>query len=101
MNALEGQSSFGYCDHCGIVYALDKMKEQGAIEEPPEIVRGPSVFRRREEGEEDIIAPGERRVEAPGSHWRCPDCELVLTAENEVDLSYLKREHIRELHPNR
>jgi hypothetical protein len=35
------------------------------------------------------------------SRWRCPDCGAVMDAENDSDLEFVKREHIREYHPNR
>ena len=38
---------------------------------------------------------------SPTSLWVCPDCGVEMNAPNEGDLGFVKREHIREYHPNR
>ena len=43
----------------------------------------------------------EDRPQTLNSRWRCPDCDAYLEAANDTDLQFVKREHIREYHPNR
>ena len=102
MNSLDGQSNFGCCERCGIVYALDKLRERRAEEEAGELECESSEGRRREKTDErNILARSKRKVEFSDFRWKCPDCDMELTAGSESDLGFLKREHVRELHPNR
>ena len=77
---VDDRSIFGYCEKCGLVYAL---KDRLA----------------------DREAGGARRGEEPaqgrGLRWRCPDCDSEMEATSEADLEFIKREHVREFHPNR
>jgi rubredoxin len=100
---LDGQDVFGCCENCGIVYALkDRSKvawagarqgrfEEGANSEP----EGPNTLR-----EVSVVDPG-TPVRSQGSYWRCPDCDMEIRSDNDSDLEFAKREHIREYHPNR
>ena len=102
MNSLNGQSNFGYCERCGIVYALDKLRERKAEEGAEELGSESSKGRRREETNgRNILARNKLQVEFSDFRWKCPDCDAELAAGSESDLGFLKREHIRELHPNR
>jgi hypothetical protein len=100
---IDDQSPLGSCDSCGIVYALkDRLQGRRSFE-----AQGGVEFRRdekpREANEPMSAAPVD--TEEPsgnlGSRWRCPDCGTLLESANESDLEFLKREHIREYHPNR
>lgn len=101
---MDEQGIFGYCERCGLVYALkDRMTEQGGEKK----AGGPSVGFRKE-GTKDTIETRssvrestEKQDRTPHSHWRCPDCDAEIDSENESDLDFAKREHIREYHPNR
>ena len=49
----------------------------------------------------ETFAGTDEPAKQSGSHWKCPDCGADLKAENDSDLEFVKREHIREYHPNR
>lgn len=98
VSPLDEQSNFGSCEHCGIVYALNRARERRAEEEAGEL--GGLEEGRRAEADDSSLPSG-REGEAPAFRWRCPDCDAVLTADSESDLGFLRKEHIRELHPNR
>lgn len=96
-------SDFGYCENCGIVYLL----RDGLLERPH---KGPPGAVEKALGRpyETKDKPGEiESISVAGSppsssyHWRCPDCDAVMEFDNEADLDFVKREHIREYHPNR
>jgi len=99
---LEDQSALGFCENCGIVYAFkNRLKEEQDAE----------MSRRREVGIIGEMGANRPRgvsgvgvtapAQSPGSYWRCPDCDTEFHSENDSDLEYVKREHIREYHPNR
>ena len=100
---LDDRSGFGSCDKCGVVYALGDRVKAGWVTEPPG---------GREEGSRSepagIVQPARAYAgdatavgRTPGSYWRCPDCDTEIRADNDSDLGFAKREHIREYHPNR
>jgi hypothetical protein len=99
---LDDQGVLGYCENCGIVYVLkdrlegawDKEKLRfgaGVTSESkgPNTLRGVSVV--------DATPP----AQSQGSYWRCPDCDTEIRSDNDSDLGFARREHIREYHPNR
>ena len=89
---LIGEGPFGSCEKCGLVYMMDltlAQEETASGSEQPSPV-GPS----KEQAEDE--EPG-----AAGARWRCPDCDELLMAENEGDLKFVIREHVKEFHPNR
>jgi len=94
------QGDFGYCEKCGIVYALGARTRAERDEGIPASNRGESD---REEVMSRVAVPpdDEARPGVSAFRWRCPDCNEDLGADNAVDLEFLKREHIREYHPNR
>ena len=96
----DGQGDFGYCEKCGIVYALGARTRAERDEAVPASNRGDSG---REEVMSRVAVPpdDEARPVVSAFRWRCPDCDEELGAESDVDLEFLKREHIREYHPNR
>jgi hypothetical protein len=57
--------------------------------------------RETENSNREVYVGTEEPTKQPGSHWKCPDCGANLGAENDSDLEFVKREHIREYHPNR
>jgi len=99
---LDDQGVFGYCENCGIVYVL-KGRLEGALDieklgfgagalsgsKGPNTLRGVSVA--------DATTP----AQSQGSYWRCPDCGTEIRSDNDSDLGFARREHIREYHPNR
>jgi len=98
---LDDQSGLGYCENCGVVYALrDRLTEdpdtriQG-IGPGTGGARGPDTFRG------SSVEGAGTSARSPGSYWRCPDCDTEIRSENDSDLEFAKREHIREYHPNR
>ena len=100
---VDDQSPFGYCEACGIVYALkERLRGRRDYDTP----RGVELQTDEEPGETDSpIRETPANTDTPtkqsGSHWKCPDCGADLKAENDSDLEFVKREHIREYHPNR
>ena len=100
---LDDQSAFGYCENCGIVYAL-KDRSKGVLDTERLGVLG-AGFTNESKGPNspsgvsmiDATAP----PHSPGSCWRCPDCDTEIRSDNDSDLEFAKREHIREYHPNR
>ncbi len=101
MAPVDDLSPFGYCEACGIVYALrDRMKVRPNYEKP-RIVTQPDKEPRGVDitGEAAPIEVGS--AEQVGTRWRCPDCGTLLESAVDSDMEFLKREHIREYHPNR
>jgi hypothetical protein len=100
---IDDQSLFAFCDTCGIVYVLkDRLEGQQSTEAPREIELG--LGREPKDTEmprRTAFIDNEAPLESLSSHWRCPDCDTDLEAPNEADLEFLKREHVREFHPNR
>jgi hypothetical protein len=97
---MDGQGDFGYCEKCGIVYALGaRMRGEQGKGVPGSFLADPV----REEVISKMAVPpdDEVRPRASAFRWRCPDCNEDLGADNAVDLEFLKRGHIREYHPNR
>jgi predicted RNA-binding Zn-ribbon protein involved in translation (DUF1610 family) len=99
---VDDQSPFGYCEACGVVYALrDRLQGRPTVEKLRAIESLP------DEEPGGMVRPGQSALIAPetgelaGSRWRCPDCSIVLESAVESDIEFLKREHIREFHPNR
>jgi len=98
---FEERSGLGYCEKCGLVYAMIIGTEDVSSFEHV----GPRVDSSEEETEA-VVSTGPETTNSRNSpnfksKWRCPDCESEIISENETDLEYLKREHIREYHPNR
>jgi predicted RNA-binding Zn-ribbon protein involved in translation (DUF1610 family) len=92
-------SKFGYCEKCGIVYVLRAAVREEWGEGAPGPSKGDSA---REAGSsETAVPPDEVPPRASVFRWRCPDCNEDLRADSDTDLEFLKREHIREYHPNR
>jgi hypothetical protein len=99
---LNDQGVLGYCEKCGIVYVL-KNRVEGAWDKEelgfgagvtgessgPNTLRGVSVA--------EATTPPQSR----GSYWRCPDCDTEIHSDDDSDLGFARREHIREYHPNR
>ena len=102
MNPLDEKGNLGYCEHCGVVYALQKLKGQTEKERA-----GFLGFGLRGGGgqtgtrEESPSTPSRQRGDSSVFRWKCPDCDEDLTADSESDLNFLKTDHIREYHPNR
>jgi rubredoxin len=100
---VDDQSPFGYCEACGIVYALRDRLQGRPSRETPRVIELQSdeepVGTDKPGGAAHVDA--EEPSEHLGSRWRCPDCGTLLESANESDLEFLKREHIREYHPNR
>ena len=100
---MDDQSVLGYCENCGIVYVLkDRLKGTWDIGPPGRLgadVAGESKGTNRPGGVSavDVAAP----PRSPGSYWKCPDCDTEIRSDNDSDLEFIKREHIREYHPNR
>ena len=100
---MDGQGVLGYCENCGIVYAL-KEKLKGTWDtETPRRFEGGITSDSKEAGSQRRVSPVDTKapVRSPGSYWRCPDCDAEIRSDNDSDLKYAKREHIREYHPNR
>ena len=100
---VDDQSPFGYCVVCGIVYALKERLQGRRSYEKPRIVKLQSDEepRKSDSPSEETFANTDEPTKLSGSHWKCPDCGADLKAENDSDLEFVKREHIREYHPNR
>jgi len=96
---LDDQSVFGYCENCGIVYALkDRLTAARDTRVPGRIGASPD---REAKGTGFTGGIATTPARSPGSHWRCPDCDTEIRADNDSDLEFAKREHVREYHPNR
>ena len=100
---LDDQSAFGYCESCGIVYALkDRLK--GALD-TDRVGRLGAGLTSESKGPNTLSGVSTSDATTPshssGSHWRCPDCDTEIHSDNDSDLEFAKREHIREYHPNR
>jgi predicted RNA-binding Zn-ribbon protein involved in translation (DUF1610 family) len=103
VKVLDDQSIFGYCENCGIVYALkEALKERGNVEPRRESVA--ELDNRSNdtgEGERDARVHTQEGPQAFSARWKCPDCGAEMNATSEGDLKFVIREHIREYHPNR
>ena len=100
---MDDKSVFGYCENCGVVYALiDRLKEARDIE-GPEMPK--ADFATESKGQDNPrgvpMAEPAPPAQPQGSYWRCPDCDTEIRSDNDSDLEFIKREHIREYHPNR
>lgn len=104
MSPTGDETSFGYCEKCGIVYFLrneagDRMREgeQGSLERTLQSEPGMRGVKPSK------VAFAEREEPPPSSysHWKCPDCGAEIELTSEADLVFAQREHIREYHPNR
>jgi predicted RNA-binding Zn-ribbon protein involved in translation (DUF1610 family) len=94
---MDTQSVFGFCEKCGLVYALkDRLEQQS-----PATAKAVEFGWRAETKGRAARSDAEQASEAFTSRWRCPDCGTLLEASNESDMLFVKREHIREYHPNR
>jgi len=94
-----GEGPFGACEKCGLVYALDlRSREEGTP-------GNESLPPRKSNEEAEVVGEEPIKGQVPSddnrARWRCPDCEEVLTADNEADMKFVIREHVREFHPNR
>jgi len=100
---LDDQSVFAYCENCRIVYALkDRVEGAWYTERSGKAragVTSDSVGPRPPRGVPTVSAT--TLAQPPGSYWRCPDCDTEIHSDNDSDLEFAKREHIREYHPNR
>ena len=99
---ISDRSIFGYCENCGLVYALkDRLKVAPVTEALTGLEAGlagePVETRIAEASSSDSLV-SERSA---GSRWICPDCGMEISSDNDSDLGFAKREHIREYHPNR
>jgi len=100
---IGSQQGLGYCESCGIVYVLkDGLKEGWVTEVLGGLEAGGGS---RPKGTEEPGRTPEMEATTParsaGSHWKCPDCDAEIHSDNDSDLGFAKREHIREYHPNR
>jgi predicted RNA-binding Zn-ribbon protein involved in translation (DUF1610 family) len=100
---VDDQSPFGYCEACGVVYALKERLQGRRSHETPRVVELQSAeeIRETDSPSKEAFAGTDEPTKQSGSHWKCPDCGADLKAENDSDLEFVKREHIREYHPNR
>ena len=100
---FDEQSALGCCEDCGIVYALrGKLKGVPAGEAPDVLKSGaPRDSREKDRPEVTSVADATTPRPSSGVSWRCPDCDTEIRSENDSDLGFAKREHIREYHPNR
>lgn len=100
---VDDQRPFGYCEVCGIVYALKDRMQERRTHETPTVVKLQSKEEPRgpDNPSSGAFADTEESTKRSGSHWRCPDCGVDLYADDDSDLEFVKREHIREYHPNR
>ncbi|MDA4126502.1 MAG: hypothetical protein OK452_04775 [Thaumarchaeota archaeon] len=103
VSPVDDQSPFGYCEACGIVYALKDRLQGRRTYETPKLAEVQSNGEPREPDSPSRAAfvDTEESTKRSGSHWRCPDCGMVLESAVDSDMEFIKREHIREYHPNR
>ena len=102
MKPVDGLSMFGYCENCGIVYALrDRLKEPPGTEAPSGHEARTTVESVRSGDGQARFVDSPRPDRPPGVRWSCPDCDAEIHGDNDTDLQFAKREHIREYHPNR
>jgi hypothetical protein len=100
---LADPSGLGYCEECGIVYALKGGGKGERVTDVPEALKvgaggePEGTEWRRGTSAADVTPPGP----SSGAYWRCPDCDTAIRADNDSELGFAKREHIREYHPNR
>ena len=100
---IDDQSIFGYCEKCGVVYALkERLSTVKGAEAPARLdaenVRQTKVADAKRAGS---VADAATSLPSTGSYWRCPDCDAEIRTESDSDLEFVRREHIREYHPNR
>ena len=99
---IDDQSVFGYCEKCGLVYALrDRLKEALGAETVAGLEAGTAGESTEARDTRIPVSESTPPARSSGSHWRCPDCEMDIHSDNDSDLGFAKREHIREYHPNR
>jgi hypothetical protein len=100
---VDDQSLFGYCDNCGIVYALkDRLQEQRRNETPRDVELGfGEEPKKTDRPRRATFVDTEKPPKPFNSHWKCPDCGADVDSANDSYLEFAKREHIREYHPNR
>jgi len=99
---VDGRSVFGYCENCGLVYVFkDRLKGASGTETLAGLEAGVTGGSMGARSGRDSLSESTTPARPPGSHWRCPDCEVEITSDNDSDLGFAKREHIREFHPNR
>lgn len=98
---LDGQSGFGYCENCGIVYALGGRLTGARDTGRQGLGSGTGGAKGRDTFSGFSVISARAPPQSPGSYWRCPDCETEIRSENDSDLEFAKREHVREYHPNR
>ena len=102
MRPLDEQSTFGYCERCGIVYALkDKLTEHGYTDEQRRPESGFLRGRKEARMQRPADSYDEESRQAPSFHWRCPDCDAEFNETSDTDLEFARREHVRDYHPNR
>ncbi len=102
MAPVDDQGPFGYCEACGVVYALrDRMQGRPTHERPRKVESQPVEEPRGGDRSSEAAAIEVEPAEQGGSRWRCPDCGTLLESAVDSDMEFLKREHIREYHPNR
>lgn len=95
---LDDRSVFGYCEKCGLVYALTDRLIGGWGTEG---ASGVEAVTKSESLETKMSREASRADAALGSYWRCPDCDAEIRMDSDSDLEFAKREHLREYHPNR
>jgi hypothetical protein len=85
------------------MYALKDRLTKGSVPEAPNGLGAviPSESRDRGVPLGSSVVHAETPAQIPGTRWRCPDCDTDIRSESESELEFLKREHIREYHPNR
>ena len=99
---LDEQSTFGYCEKCGIVYALkDRLRESEGTDEERRPESGFLDGRKEARMRRRADSYDEESRQATSFRWRCPDCDAEFNETSDTDLQFAKREHVREYHPNR
>ncbi len=100
---MDDQSIFAYCENCGLVYALkDRLKGARDTDRVGRFATGTSGESKKQITMGEASTVGTTTPAQPlGSYWRCPDCDTEIRSDNDSDLEFAKREHIREYHPNR
>ena len=99
---VSDQSIFGYCENCGLVYALrDRLKVEPVTEAFAGLTAGVAGEPVETGIAEAPVPDSPASARSAGSRWRCPDCDMEISSDNDSDLGFAKREHIREYHPNR
>ena len=103
MRPIDDQSIFGYCEKCGIVYAMKaRLSEEQGAETPPRLEAGTVGETKGTDTQRGSSVAGDATgARSTGSYWRCPDCGTEIRTDNDSDLEFVRREHLREYHPNR